>query len=130
IALPGVLLVQGPPCKEYLPGEDLNLLRFSKKYTADDPINTFPLILVVDDSRFCAAALNNWLWTCFTRSNPATDSYGIESFSQAKHWGCSGSLIIDARSKPHHAPPLIDDPAIEEQVNQLAVNGGPLQGII
>ena len=105
-------------------------MRFSKKYTADDPINAFPLIVVVDDSLFCAAALNNWLWTCFTRSNPATDSYGIESFSLAKHWGCSGSLIIDARSKPHHAPPLIDDPAIEEQVNQLAVNGGPLQGII
>ena len=130
VALPGILLVEGPACKEYRPGEDLNLLRFSKKYTADDPINAFPLIVVVDDSLFCAAALNNWLWTCFTRSNPATDSYGIESFSLAKHWGCSGSLIIDARSKPHHAPPLIDDPAIEEQVNQLAVNGGPLQGII
>ena len=130
VALPGVLLVEGPSCREYRPGADLNLLRFGKKYRGDDPINAFPLILIVDDSEFCAAALNNWLWVCFTRSNPAADIYGIESFSHAKHWGCSGSLIIDARSKPHHAPPLIDDPAIEEQVNQLAVNGGPLQGII
>jgi 4-hydroxy-3-polyprenylbenzoate decarboxylase len=130
IALPGILLIEGPKCQEYRPGGDLNLLRFSKKYPVDDPINAFPLILIVDDSPFCATSLNNWLWVCFTRSNPAADIYGIESFSQAKHWGCSGALIIDARSKPHHAPPLVDDPAVEEQVNQLAVNGGPLQGII
>lgn len=130
IALPGILLVKGPTCKEYKPGEDLNLLRFCKKLTVDDPINNFPLIVIVDDSEFCAATMNNWLWVCFTRSNPAADIYGIGSFSQAKHWGCSGSLVIDARSKPHHAPALIDDPEIEKQVDQLAVNGGPLQGII
>ncbi len=130
IAIPGVLLVEGPSCREYRPGADLNLQRFTRKYTAAEPLNSFPLILVVDDSEFCAAELNNWLWVCFTRSNPAADIYGIESFTQVKHWGCSGSLVIDARSKPHHAPPLIDDPAVEAQVDQLAVNGGPLQGII
>ncbi|MDX2478877.1 MAG: UbiD family decarboxylase [Desulfuromusa sp.] len=130
IALPGILLIEGPSCSAYRPGADLNLLRFCKKITVDEPINNFPLILIVDDSAFCAAALNNWLWVCFTRSNPAADVYGIGSFSRAKHWGCSGSLLIDARSKPQHAPALIDDPEIEDQVNQLAVNGGPLQGFI
>ncbi len=130
IAIPGVLLVEGPACTDYRPGADLNLLRFCKKYASDDPINNFHLILIVDDSNFCAAQLNNWLWTTFTRSNPATDIYGIASFSQAKHWGCDGALVIDARIKPHHAPPLIDDPKIEAQVDQLAVAGGPLQGII
>ena len=130
IALPGILLIEGPACHDYHPGADLNLLRFSKTFSADEPINSFPLILIVDDSEFCAAALNNWLWVCFTRSNPAADIYGIESFTKAKHWGCSGSLVIDARSKPHHAPALIDDPEIEKQVDQLAVNGGPLKGVI
>ncbi len=130
LAIPGVLLVEGPSCSDYRPGADLNLLRFGKKFSTDDPINNFPLILIVDDSEFCATQLNNWLWVCFTRSNPAADIYGIGSFSKAKHWGCSGALIIDARSKPHHAPALIDDPEIEKQVDQLAVNGGPLEGII
>lgn len=130
IALPGILLIEGPACSEYRPGEDLNLLRFCKKMAVDDPINDFPLILIVDDSEFCATTLNNWLWVCFTRSNPAADIYGIDSSSQAKHWGCSGSLLIDARSKLHHAPALIDDPEVEKQVDQLAVNGGPLHGII
>ncbi|MFK5926415.1 MAG: UbiD family decarboxylase, partial [Desulfuromusa sp.] len=130
IALPGILLIKGPSCRAYRPGKDLNLLRFCNKTATDDPINSFPLIVIVDDSEFCAATLNNWLWVCFTRSNPATDIYGIGSFTIAKHWGCTGSLLIDARSKPHHAPVLIDDPKIEKRVDELAVNGGPLQGII
>lgn len=130
VALPGVLLIEAPPCKEYRPGEDLDLQRFTNEFTNTEPINNFPLIIMVDDSEFCAAELNNWLWVAFTRSNPAADIYGIDSSSRAKHWGCSGSLLIDARIKPHHAPPLIDDPKIETQVDQLAVNGGPLQDII
>src|SRR3546814_12412271 len=40
---------------------------------------------------------------------------GINSFTENKHWGCSGSLIIDARIKPHHAPPLVKDPEIEKR---------------
>lgn len=130
IILPGIIAVEGPQCNDYRPGQDLNLLRFCRKYCADDPINQFPLILIVDDSEFCAAELNNWLWVTFTRSNPAADTYGIADSTQAKHWGCDGSLVIDARSKPHHAPALIEDPAIEKQVDALGCNGGPLDGII
>jgi 4-hydroxy-3-polyprenylbenzoate decarboxylase len=37
--------------------------------------------------------------------------------------------VIDARIKPHHAPPLLDDPAIERRVDALAAPGGPLHGI-
>jgi 4-hydroxy-3-polyprenylbenzoate decarboxylase len=38
-------------------------------------------------------------------------------------------LLIDARVKPHHAPPLIEDPAVERRVDQLAAPGGPLHGV-
>ncbi|MBE9486349.1 MAG: UbiD family decarboxylase [Chloroflexi bacterium] len=129
IALPGILLLEGPPCTEYQPGADRNLFRLGKK-SVDDPINRFPLVIVVDDSDFCATSLNNWLWVCFTRSNPGADIYGVESTCIGKHWGCNGSLIIDARRKPHHAPPLIDDPEVEKRVNMLGAKGGPLHGII
>ncbi|WP_303721558.1 UbiD family decarboxylase [Malonomonas rubra] len=130
LAMPGILLLEGPQCKEYRPGQDRDLERLAKKYRADDPINQFPLILIVDDSEFCSKQLNNWLWVCFTRSNPAADIYGIEAVVSAKHWGCEGSLIIDARRKPQHAPPLIDIPEIEKRVDQLGAKGGPLHGII
>ena len=87
-------------------------------------------MVVVDQSDFAAQTLDNFLWTTFTRSNPAADIYGIESFLPDKHWGCFGSLVIDARSKPHHAPPLVEDPAVTRRVDALAARGGPLHGII
>lgn len=130
LALPGLLLIEGPKCSHHLPGADPDIARLADCRETADPLNQFPLILIVDDSEFCAATLNNWLWVTFTRSNPAADIYGIGSATRAKHWGCEGSLIIDARIKPQHAPPLIDDPLIEKQVDALGAKGGPLQGII
>jgi 4-hydroxy-3-polyprenylbenzoate decarboxylase len=47
-----------------------------------------------------------------------------------KHWGCAGALVIDARIKSHHAPPLVEDPAVSRRVDALAAPGGPLHGIL
>jgi 4-hydroxy-3-polyprenylbenzoate decarboxylase len=74
-----------------------------------------PLILLVDDSHFTAATLNNFLWVAFTRANPSHDVYGVQSFTEHKHWGCRGSLVIDARKKPHHAPELEIDPDVQKK---------------
>jgi 4-hydroxy-3-polyprenylbenzoate decarboxylase len=93
-------------------------------------LNGLQLILLVDDANFVAENLNNFLWVTFTRSNPAQDIYGVNSFTEHKHWGCKGPLIIDARIKPHHAPPLIKNPAIEKQVDKLGEKGGSLFGVI
>jgi 4-hydroxy-3-polyprenylbenzoate decarboxylase len=130
VCLPGILVVQGPPFRPDATGADPAVERFCATYHRHDAINGFPLIVVVDDSPFAAATLNHFLWTTFTRSNPATDIYGIERFMVAKHWGCHGSLVIDARSKPHHAPPLVEDPDVTRRVDALGARGGPLHGII
>jgi len=130
LATAGILLINGPTCIAASDAGDPDLLRLCGYYASDHPINNFPLIIVVDNSDFCAATLNNWLWATFTRSNPAADLYGIAAWNRNKHWGCDGSVVIDARIKPHHAPPLIDDPHIEKQVDELGAPGGPLHGII
>jgi 4-hydroxy-3-polyprenylbenzoate decarboxylase len=130
VCLPGILIVQGPPFQADAHGADDAVARFVAAYNRNDAINIFPLIVVVDDSEFASKALDNFLWTTFTRSNPATDLYGIDAFTTHKHWGCCGSLVIDARTKPHHAPPLVEDPQVTKRVQALAVNGGPLHGII
>jgi len=96
----------------------------------DHPINRFPLVVLVDDSEFAARTLNNFLWVAFTRSNPAADVHGIGAFIEQKHWGCRGSLVIDARIKSHHAPPLVEDTAVSRRVDGLFARGGPLHGII
>ena len=88
------------------------------------------MIVVVDDADFTARTLNNFLWVTFTRSNPATDIHGFDQFVEHKHWGCRGPLVIDARIKPHHAAPLVEDPAVTKRVDQLGAPGGPLHGII
>ncbi len=124
VCLPGVLAVQAPPFPQ------AEAQRFCDAFTERDALNSFPLVLLVDDSAFTAATLNNWLWVTFTRSNPAADIHGVGAFTQQKHWGCTGALVIDARIKPHHAPPLIEDAAISRRVEALAVPGGPLYRII
>jgi 4-hydroxy-3-polyprenylbenzoate decarboxylase len=130
VILPGILAVEGPPFKPDETGRDSIVQRFCVSYTRTDAINGFPLVVVVDDSEFVAQSLNNFLWTTFTRSDPASDIYGIESIVCHKHWGCLGSLVIDARAKTHHAPPLVEDPEVTKRVNELAVKGKPLHGII
>jgi len=82
--------------------------------------------LVVDDSKFTAATLNNYLWVAYTRANPSHDIYGVDSYTEHKHWGCRGSLIIDARVKPHHAPELVQDPEVTKKVDRLFAKGGEL----
>ena len=103
--------------------------RSARSFGADDPIRGFPLIVIVDDSEFTARVERNFLWVTFTRSDPAADIEGIGAFIDKKHWGCTGPLVIDARIKPHHAPPLVDDPEIERRVDELAAPGGPLHGV-
>jgi len=125
LALPGVLVVGGP---KHEPNAD-RMREFTEFFGPDDSIRRFPLIVIADDAEFTARTENNFLWAVFTRSNPAADIHGIGAFVHEKHWGCSGPLVIDARIKPHHAPPLIDDPETERRVDRLAAPGGPLHGV-
>ena len=121
---PGILAVKSPT---FLAGNS-DTRRFSADLNVQDAINQFPLVVLVDDSEFVARDLTNFLWTTFTRSNPAVDIDGIGAFTEDKHWGCRGSLLIDARLKPHHAPPLVENSEITRRVDQLAALGGPLHG--
>jgi 4-hydroxy-3-polyprenylbenzoate decarboxylase len=127
--LPGIIAVNGPRFSSYeRAAQELGELA-SALAPQDDALAGFPLIILCDDSAFVSATLNNWLWVTFTRSNPSHDIYGVKSFTEHKHWGCRSSLIIDARIKPHHAPPLEKDPAVEKRIDRLFAKGGSLAGI-
>ena len=90
---------------------------------------SLPLVIVTDDSEFAARTLDNLLWVTFTRADPAPDLTGVDAGVHDKHWGCTGAVLLDARVKPHHAPPLLDDPATVRKVDALAARGGPLAGL-
>ena len=127
VCLPGVVAIQAP---KYTALEEADLAWLSSLISPEEPWYRFRLLVLVDDSDFTARTLNNFLWVTFTRSNPAADVHGSGAFVRQKHWGCTGPLVIDARIKPHHAPPLEEDPAVAKRVEALAVRGGPLFGII
>lgn len=128
LAMPGVLAVEAPA---FVSGRDTETqVTVLNDYFKDFDLEGLSLIILCDDAGFTAASIDNLVWVTFTRSNPSHDIYGIESFVNHKHWGCRGPLIIDARKKPHHAPELIRDPAVERRVGRLGERGGSLHGII
>ncbi len=127
VCLPGILAIKSPPFQNKF---DVTPLTFCEAFKPSDSLNRFPMILLVDDSDFTSASPRNFLWNVFTKTNPAKDIYGIMAFNQDKHWGCQGSLVIDARTKPHHAPALVEDPTVEKKVDAMGAKGGPLHGII
>jgi 4-hydroxy-3-polyprenylbenzoate decarboxylase len=145
LCLPGVVAVQGPriePRPRLEAASDAaiwesartspwsaDVARFTAAIGPDHPLREVPLLVIVDDSAFAAASLANFLWLTFTRSNPAVDVHGVGSSVVHKHWGCTGPLVIDARLKPHHAPPVEEDPTVTAAVDALCRRGGPLAGL-
>jgi 4-hydroxy-3-polyprenylbenzoate decarboxylase len=94
VVMDGVLSIDGDG--------DINVLI---KYLESKNLKGIAMITLVDDAKFVAESFSNWLWVCFTRSNPSHDVYGINMKILNKHFSCS-IPIIDARIKPHHAPIL------------------------
>ena len=86
-------------------------------------------IVLYDDFTFNTSSknLNDYLWLSYTRSNPSHDIYGVGEVIKNKHWGCNGPMIIDARKKPHHAPELKIDAAIEKKIERFFKKGAALE---
>ncbi|MBK9453981.1 MAG: UbiD family decarboxylase [Bacteroidetes bacterium] len=125
IALPGIVVVNSPAFKDVstAQADAERLCRYLENANWPDAL---PMVVMVDDAEFAAAKINNFLWVTFTRSNPSHDIYGAHSSTVFKHWGCKGPLVIDARIKPHHAPPLVEDPKVTKRVDALFASGGIL----
>lgn len=130
LALPGIIVLQASAFTNYdLANKEME--RLNKQCSAiNDQLKRFPIIIVCDNADFVSETLNNFLWVTFTRCNPSHDMYGIDSFTKNKHWGCNGPLVFDARIKPHHAPPVQKDAAVEKKIDRLFEKGGSLYNIL
>lgn len=125
IAMPGILVVEGPEWTAPTRDEP-TIQAFCDEFNPEAAINQFPLVVIVDSASETCNSIRDLIWTMVTKSNPASDIGGIARSSVMKHWGCKGSLVIDARKKGHHAPPLIPDPEVSKRVDALAAQGGAL----
>ncbi|MBU3759141.1 MAG: UbiD family decarboxylase [Candidatus Omnitrophica bacterium] len=126
--MPGVVVLEAPAFQNYETAQaELELLcRFLENCPDRQGI---ACVVAADHSGFSAGCDRDFLWSVFTRSDPARDILGAGHFTRFKHWGCEGPLVIDARIKPHHAPAVEADPAVRRRVDSLAASGGPLHGI-
>ena len=126
--MPGVVAMQTKPYQDQQDTEAM--IRILESRLSADDLRGVPMIIWADDAAFTAARLRNFLWVAFTRSNPSHDIYGIGSFTENKHWGCRGPLIIDARIKPHHAPAVQLDENVVRKTDRLFAKGGSLHGLL
>ena len=130
LAMPGIIILEAGKFETFeqskVEMEVLNQQLVSKL----DQLAGIAMIIVADDAFFVADSVQNFVWVTFTRCNPSHDIYGIDSFIENKHWGCRGPLVIDARIKPHHAPPVEKDKDIEKKIDRLFGKGGSLFGIV
>ncbi|MFT4153922.1 UbiD family decarboxylase [Parafilimonas sp.] len=125
LALPGIVCLQTKKFTDYTNAEtEMQQLNEQLCNTAT-ALQQTPFIIVCDDASFMANSLHNFLWATFTRCNPAYDIYGINSFYSHKHWGCD-AVVLDARSKPHHAPVLEKDTVVEKNIERVFNKGGSL----
>jgi 4-hydroxy-3-polyprenylbenzoate decarboxylase len=120
LVLPGIMAIKGDQWQGQMEAEkDLEELIGKLGSFPDGKWSDIPVVVLCDDPDFLSQSLNNFLWVTFTRSNPSHDVYGVGSFTDHKHWGCVGSLIIDARAKKHHAPDLVEDDWAEGEADGI-----------
>lgn len=127
MCMPGIVALQMNAFQNYNHTiSEMDILNKQLENSIDE-LKSIPLIVVCDNADFLSEKFNNFIWTTFTRSNPAKDIYGIDASTNFKHWGCKGPLVIDARSKPHHAPVLEKDPQVEKNIDRFFKSGSVLE---
>ncbi len=60
----------------------------------------WPLVVLTDEAARAAASSMNFLWTTFTRFEPAADIHAAERRIVRNHIAYRGPIVIDARLKP------------------------------
>jgi UbiD family decarboxylase len=104
----GCLVVGGP---KY--AEDAG---FAGRLAKEAAVADWPLVVVCDRPAEAAANATSFLWTTFTRFEPAADLHAASMEVVRKHLVYRGPVVIDARIKPWYPAELFCAPEIAEKV--------------
>jgi len=98
---PGCLVVDGPSF-----ASEPNA---AERLAAAPVFANWPLIVLTDDARRATASPMNFLWTTFTRFEPAADIYAATQRVVRHHVSYTAPIVIDARMKPPYPKELFCD---------------------
>lgn len=98
---PGCLVLEGPRF-----ADDAACAR---TLAADPAFAGWLLLVLVDDAARAARSSINFLWTTFTRFNPAADIHAARIELVGSQASFTGPLLIDARMKPGYPEELTCD---------------------
>jgi UbiD family decarboxylase len=96
---------------------------------ADDPqfpdaiaqhpaFKAWPLVILADDAAYATASEATFLWTVFTRFEPAADIHSAATRVIRKHVAYTGPVVIDARLKPWYPKVVQCDPDVAAKVTR------------
>ena len=108
--LPGTLVIQGIPYKE-----EPELARRLAEY---EGVSNWPFLLLVDDSEAATVSMQEFLWTFFTRFEPAADIHAKALSHHRFHVGLQAPVVIDCRMKPWYTDVLEVDKLTRELVDE------------
>jgi UbiD family decarboxylase len=106
----GCLVVDGPP-HERDPG-------FAARLAAAPELADWPLVVLCDRPREACASVARFLWTTFTRFEPAADIHAGVTRVVRHHLAYSAPIVIDARLKAWYPKEVACDPATAALVSR------------
>lgn len=107
---PGCLVVGGAPVAEEP--------RAAQRLAAAQAFADWPLVVVSDEPKRTAASTINFLWTTFTRFEPAADIHSADARIVRNHISHSFPIVVDARRQPGFPAELFCSPEIAERVTR------------
>ena len=78
----------------------------------------WPLLVLVDDAAEATRSTELFLWTAFTRMEPAADLHGRERVTARFHTGLVAPVVLDARMKPWYPEVMAVDAPTRDLVDR------------
>ena len=110
VFLPGTLVLEA---KSYESDPE-----FGRKVASHPGLEEWPVVLLVDDSKAATISMKEFLWTFFTRFEPAGDIYGNKPESLRFHTRLREPVVLDFLMKLWYPPVLEVDEETRKKVDE------------
>jgi 3-polyprenyl-4-hydroxybenzoate decarboxylase len=117
--LPGTLVVQGESYE--------NSPELGPQLAHWDGVADWPVILLVDSTAEATVSMQEFIWTFFTRFEPAADIHAQQQQVKRFHVGLTAPIVFDCRMKPWYTEVLEVDQATKELVDSKYASIIPVQ---